>query len=163
MTNYSQRHQIIDNTVGMISRENNYLMDAEFQQHSIRDKSNFMKKEQRIKLGYERAIAVYKLSQSGNTSHEPESHISLSVQELQQNYQKKEKKAMTAGERKAAYKRMVTLFENQRALFNMKKDNLILKNQPKEQAKKIFGTLGDMKYKGLNPLQVYELKKKERQ
>lgn len=35
---------------------------------------------------------------------------------------------MTSGERKAAYKRMVTLFENQRALFNMKKDNLILKN-----------------------------------
>lgn len=70
---------------------------------------------------------------------------------------------MTADERKAAYKRMVTLFENQRALFNMKKDNLILKNQPKEQAKQIFSTLGDMKYKGLNPLQIYELKKKERQ
>ena len=70
---------------------------------------------------------------------------------------------MTADERKAAYKRMVTLFENQRALFNMKKDNLILKNQPKEQAKQIFRTLGDMKYKGLNPLQIYELKKKERQ
>ena len=111
---------------------------------------NMNAEEQINKLGYEKALAVYKMSQSGNTSHEPESQIALSVQEMQTEYKRTEKKAMTARQRKAAYTKMLEEFENERALVNIKKAKQESKgkNPPKIQ--------------GLNPLQIYELKKKDR-